>query len=170
MSKESLRTDEEIQEVLQLYGNRIYRIAFSRTKNKQDAEDIVQEVFIKYMTTDIIFFEEEHRKAWLFRVAMNASISLMRSAWFKHTAPLEDNLVTELKEESCIYEEVLKLPEKYRILIHLFYYEDMSVKEIAEVLKKSENAVKTGLHRARKKLKITIEDSESKGKEQTYVS
>lgn len=150
--------EDDIDQVISLYANRIFRIAFSRLKNKSDAEDIVQEVFLKYIANQDKFTEEEYRKAWLIRVTINCSNSLLRSAWFKKTTELKEDIPTTMEESSDLIHYVLKLPEKYRTVIHLFYYEELSVKEISSILGITESLVKTRLHRARNELKKLCPD------------
>ncbi len=152
-------------ELVQRYSDMVYRIAFSRTQNVQDAQDITQEVFFKYLKytkAGHVFREEEHRKAWLLKVAVNTGNSYVKSAWFRHRADLEEATVVaaETKEQSDVYDTVMKLPEKYRMVIHLFYYEELSVKEIGNVLKLSETAVKTRLHRAREILREQLKGAQ----------
>jgi len=150
---------DSIDEVLSLYADRIYRIAFARLKNQSDAEDIVQEVFMRYISYENTFSNEEHRKAWLIRVTINCTNSLLRSAWFKRTTALNEDIPIHMEESESneLVKEVMKLPEKYRIVIHLFYYEDLSIKEIAAMLNMKESVVKTRLHRARNLLKDTCQ-------------
>lgn len=150
--------EDDIDQVVSLYANCIYRIAFSRLKNKSDAEDVVQDVFMKYIANQDKFHDETYRKAWLIRVAINCTNSLLRSSWFKRTTELKEDIPVEVTEKSDIYHYVLKLPEKYRIVIHLFYFEELSVKEIASMLQISESVVKTRMHRARKELKTLCSD------------
>jgi len=150
--------DDDIDQVVSLYANRVYRIAFSRLKNQSDAEDIVQEVFMKYIANQEMFHDEEHRKAWLIRVTINCTNSLLRSSWFKRTTELTEDIPTYMEESSDLISYVLKLPEKYRTVIHLFYYEELSVKEIANALGIKESLVKTRLHRARTALKELCAD------------
>lgn len=151
-----------VEEVLSRYSDMVYRLAYARTKNRQDAEDITQEVFLKYMRSEKSFADEEHRKAWLLRVTANTSKSILTSAWAKHYARME-----ELPEESCRIEEksevfyaVQKLPEKYRIVIQLYYYEELSVQEISEILSKKESTVKSLLRRGRERVKNLLEEGE----------
>lgn len=156
--KTPIASEDDIDQVVSLYANRVYRIAFSRLKNQSDAEDIVQEVFMKYITNKGIFQDEEHRKAWLIRVTINCTNSLLRSSWFKRITELKEDIPTYMEESSDLLSFVLKLPEKYRTVIHLFYYEAMSVKEIASILDIKESLVKTRLHRARTALKDLCPD------------
>lgn len=134
----SLPREELILKVLEKYNSMVYKLAFSRTKSVHDAEDIMQNVFMKFMKSNDSFESEEHIKAWLIRVTINSSKNLLSSAWFKKTTTLEDDIAVTLKEESEVYRFVLDLPTKYRTVIHLFYYEDMTTASIAEVLNTKE--------------------------------
>ncbi|MGL4740761.1 MAG: sigma-70 family RNA polymerase sigma factor [Sarcina sp.] len=142
-----------IDEIIDMYSNTVYRLAFSRTKNVYDAQDIVQDVFMKIMGLDKNFESEEHLKSWLLRVTINVSKNLLTTAWFKRTTALEDNMVTYIKEESEVYKYVFKLPTKYRTVIHLFYYEELKTSEIAKLLDLNENTVRSQLARGREILK-----------------
>ena len=148
-------------ELAEKYFNMIYKLALSQTKDKQHAEDVCQDVFLKFLTTDKEFSSEEHAKAWLIRVAVNASKSIFTSSWFKKNVPLsegedialEGDIIFETKEESDVFYAVSDLPFKYRTVIHLFYYEELSVSEIAKYLGIGENTVKSQLHRGREILR-----------------
>ena len=126
-----------------------------------NAEDVVQETFIQYHTTLKQYESEEHIRAWLLRVAINKAKNVNLTFWRRNKQPLEDyieDLTFETKEASNLFEAVLALPEKYRVVIHLFYYEDYSVKEIAGVLKTSESNVKVRLSRGRGMLKEALKE------------
>lgn len=160
MRQTSMCGNSSPEELLHKYADTVYKIAFSRTKNSADADDIMQEVFLRYIRSEVSFENEEHEKAWFIRTTVNCSINLLSSAWFKRTDALEanqDELVTEMKENSEVYYAVMELPEKYRTVIHLFYYEDMSVANIASVLEKKESTIKSLLHRARTLLKEKLQ-------------
>lgn len=146
------------EELLEKYSNMVYRLAYARTGNVHDAQDIVQEVFLKYIKADKEVHDEEHRKAWLLTVAANTGNTMMKSAWFRHRADFEeaeseDYYTPGIPERSGVYDAVQDLPEKYRVVIHLFYYEELSIKEISAILKTSETNVKSRLFRARDMLK-----------------
>lgn len=153
MSESYLNKKEDVDHILNKYARTVYRLALSRTKNTHDAEDILQEVFMKYMKANIDFESEDHRKAWLIRVTINSSKNLLTSAWFRRTTKLEDNISINMEENSEVYKYVLDLPPKYRTAIHLFYYEDMTTLEISKVLDTKESTVRSQLHRARNLLK-----------------
>ena len=147
---------EHVTNIVNQYSDMVYKLALARTKNKSDAEDVFQEVFIRYMKNYNKIVSDEHCKAWLIRTAINCSYDIFNNLWTKKTVPIIDNLVFSTKEKSDIYYNVLELPKKYRTVIHLFYYEDMSIKEIAEALGTKEGTVKSQLHRGRNMLKESL--------------
>jgi RNA polymerase sigma-70 factor (ECF subfamily) len=153
--RNSFSTDD-VNDVLTKYSNMVYRLALSRTRNISDAEDILQEVFFRLLNKNPEFESEEHRKAWLIRVTVNCSSKLLTSAWFKKTVPLEEELKFESKEKSDVYYGVLELPLKYRTVIHLFYYEDLTIARISDILSIKESTIKSQLLRARELLKIKL--------------
>jgi RNA polymerase sigma-70 factor (ECF subfamily) len=146
-------TDDQINDVLTKYSNMVYRLALSRTRNVADAEDILQEVFLRFVHKMPEFQSEEHRRAWLIRVTINCSSKLLTSAWFRRTVPLEEELKFETREKGEVYYAVMELPVKYRTVIHLFHYEDLSISQISEVLSIKESTIKSQLLRARQLLK-----------------
>ena len=146
---------------MEKYKDNIFSIAFNVCKNAADADDIVQETLIQYHTSNKQFDSEQHIRAWLIRVAINKAKNINMSFWRRASVPLEDYidvLAFETPEAKGLFEEVMKLPEKYRIVIHLFYYEDYTIKEIAGILKMSENNVKVRLTRGRKLLKKELQE------------
>lgn len=139
------------------YADTVYRLAFVRTKSRHDSDDVLQEVFLRYMRVWQNMQSEEHVKATLIRIAVNCSNSLLSSAWFKKTEPLDENIKSpDYFGGENVLGEVLKLPLKYRTVIHLYYYLGFSVDEIAELTKTNPSTVKTRLSRARGQLKKTI--------------
>lgn len=151
-------------ELVERYLPMVYRIAYTRMQNIDDAEDITQEVFLKYLKADKTFASEEHRKMWLIRVTVNTIKSTLTSAWRRHnTMTLEEipEPVYTDPEIPFIKEQVEKLPEKYRIPMYLYYYEELSVKEIADALQSSEGTVKSLLSRGREKLRNVFMKEES---------
>lgn len=159
MEPESLRTDDCIDNVVRFYSDMVYRLAFSQMRNKSDADDIFQEVFLRYINKHPHFESEEHRKAWLIRVTINCTKKIWASSWRKKTAPLDDTIIFESNEENNLNYELQKLPKKYRAVIHLFYYEDLSITEISEILKQKPSTVRTQLTRARRKLKEILKEN-----------
>ena len=146
--------------IITKYSKMVYRLAFSIVKNKYDADDIYQEVFLRYIKNKPCFESEEHQKAWLIRVTINCSKSMLRSAFWRRHAQLEEYIPVVTKEHIDLLSELRKLPPKYSIVIHLFYYENMSIDEISKVIGKSPSAVKMRLVRARAMLKGFIKEED----------
>lgn len=144
------------QELIQKYFNMVYKIALSRTGAVHHAEDVVQETFLRFLKSDKEFETEEHVKAWLIKVTVNCSKSIFLSSWYKKSVPLTEEIVFDSPEKSEVYYATLALPLKYRTVIHLFYYEDMSVRQISETLGMKESTVKSQLHRGRELLKENL--------------
>ena len=155
MPKETKCAPVSKPQLTEKFFNMVYKLALSQTKDKQHAEDVCQDVFVKFLGCDKEFESEEHVKAWLIRVTINASKSVFTSSWFKKTVPLSEreDMAFETQEKGDVFYAVGELPPKYRTVIHLFYYEELSVSQIAQYLKVSENTVKSQLHRARGMLK-----------------
>ncbi len=144
------------------YQERIYRTAFSICGNRQDAEDVVQNTFLKYIQSSREFESEEHIKAWLIRTAVNLSKNMVTAFWHRNKVPLEDYLETvpfESPGDAGLIEAVLALPVNYRIVIHLYYYEEYSIRDISRILRISESAVKNRLLRGRRRLKESLDES-----------
>lgn len=156
----ALRTNAAIENILKKYADTVYRIAFVRVKNKDDAEDITQEVFVRFIKRAPVFESEEHEKAWFIRVAVNCSKSLLLSPWRTRRSDTEKDTPVFDTEKSEVWHAVSSLPEQMRVVIHLFYYENMSVSEISAATGKSVSAVKTALHRSRQKLKEILTEEE----------
>lgn len=149
----------EYELITTIYLDDVYRVALSGCRNYADAEDVVQNTFVKLWERQEPFEDMEHVRKWLIRVAVNECHSLWRTPWMKKTAYLEE-LKKEpsfsMGERSELFYAVLNLPVKYRQVVHLYYFEEYSVKEIAKLVKLSETAVQTRLLRARKKLKEAL--------------
>ena len=153
---------QPVDELIACYQDNLYAVAFNICKNQMDAEDVVQETFVQYYTTKKQFEDQQHLRAWLIRVAINKAKNMTRTFWRRNKCSLEDYMETLTFEDTDsrnLFEEVMKLPDKYRIIIHLFYYEDYSVKEIAKILKLSESNVKTRLSRGRTLLRNTLKEA-----------
>ncbi len=138
------------------YQNMVYRIALHYFGNSQDAEDAVQEVFLRLYAAEKSFESPEHLRRWLIRVTVNVCRDVLRSPWRRRRVSLEElpeEPVFDQPEQAALYREVMALPEKYRTVLNLFYYEELSVKEIGELLGLRTSAVTTRLHRARARLK-----------------
>ena len=152
-----LQTDEAFRR----YGSRVFSAAFSVCRDPTDADDVTQDTFLRYHTRADEFESEEHLKAWLLRVAINRARDLTTSFWRRNTAALEDymeSLEFEAPGDSALMRAVLDLPEKYRAVIHLFYFEAYSVDEIADLLRRRPGTVKSQLSRARALLKTALKE------------
>ena len=150
------------EDAFRLYGDRVFSAAFSVTGNQADADDAVQDTYLRYCSYDKEFTDEDHIRAWLLRVAINRARDQKRSFWEKHRVSWEDymeTLVFEAPEDKSLFEAVMSLPAKYRTVIHLFYYEDYSVQEIADILKLSQSNVKVRLSRGRAALRDTLKEA-----------
>lgn len=150
-----------IEILVEKYRNNLYAAAFNMCKNAQDAEDVVQDTFIQYLSYKKDFESEQHIRAWLLRVAINKAKNKNNTFFRRNSLPLEDYIETltfQSGEASELFETVMKLPEKYRIVIHLFYYEDYSVNEIADILKVTPGNVKVRLSRGRMSLRSTLKE------------
>ncbi|MGI6003523.1 MAG: RNA polymerase sigma factor [Lachnospiraceae bacterium] len=157
-TSESCKPD--ITEAVQKYADMVYRLAIVNTNGSPDIDDIFQNVFLKLYQHQDSIHSEEHMKAWLIRVTINECRSFMTSSWHKKKVSLESVAETAApmpEDYSDVTEAVMELPEKYRDIIHLFYYEEMSIKEIADALGMTEGAVKTRLRRGREFLRSKLE-------------
>ena len=155
-----MRSEEEANRAVDLYGDTVRRICMIHLKNKADTEDIFQNVFLKYVLRTAPFDSPEHEKAWIIRVTANACKDLLRSFFRSRTVSLDVLIETprEMPEDhSDILEAVLALPEKYKDPIYLHYYEGYTAEEIGRILGKNTNTVYTLLTRARQMLKNRLE-------------
>lgn len=149
--------DGYIQYVLDTYSQQLIKLCYTYVHNVCDAEDITQDVFVALLKRGKPFDSTEHEKAWLLRTAINKSKNYLRSGWVKRTVPLEeaDSADTDDRaaEKNQVMEAVLSLPEKYRTVIHLFYYSGYSINEISGIVGKKPATVGTLLARGRNMLK-----------------
>ena len=139
--------------LFEAYADMVYRLAFLRTKSAADADDVLQEVFLRVLRAKPDWNDREHQKAWFLKVTINCSKSLLTSAWRRHTVPEDENLLTVMQTTTEVYPYVLALPAKYRTVVHLYYYEGYKVAEIAKMLGAGESTVKSRLFRARDMLR-----------------
>ena len=150
-------TDERFLTAYEKFKNTVYSVIFSYVRDHDDASELSQDTFIKLYTYDGGFDSDEHMKAWLIRVAINSCNNHFRSRKHISSSPIPEDLPSEETHElNELLAEVMKLPEKYRVPLHLFYYEDYSITEIAKVLDLPDATVKTRLKRGRDKLKKTL--------------
>ena len=149
-----------LEEIYDRYGALLFRVCFSELQNRQDAEDAVQEIFLKLLRRRPVFSDSDHQRAWLIRTAVNQSRDQLRLRKVRLAVPLEELQEYALSEEETGFlEEVMGLPDKYRLAVTLHYLEGYSVKETAVMLRISESAVKMRLSRGRELLKGWKEDS-----------
>lgn len=149
----------EYEQVIDKYSDMVYRITMTITGNMEDAKDAFQETFLRLVRNQEKIRDEEHLKAWLIRVASNCAKTIVTNPWNKRTQGLEENdeQVTYMEEEDALLTEVKNLSPNYALSLYLFYYEEYSIKEIAEIMNKNENTVKTLLSRGRNELKKRLE-------------
>ena len=162
-----------IENLISLYGNDVLRIATTYTHNLSIAEDIFQEVFIKVARNIDKFEKRSTEKTWIIRITINTCKDYLKSSWNKKVVPMEtieQNDITKhsddtiLKEElsTIVIQEILKLPEKYKEVLLLYYYQDLRTTDISKILNIPESSIRTRLKRARElikdKLKILLED------------
>ncbi len=157
-----MRSEQEVNRAIDLYSDTIRRICMIHLKNSADTEDIFQTVFLKYALSHVDFESDEHEKAWLIRVAINACKDLLKSFW-KHTVAL-DEIIEQPSQISPDHKEVLEavlsLPTRYRDVVYLHYYEDYTAPEIAQILHKNVNTVYTLLTRSKQMLQKKLEGDE----------
>ena len=142
----------ELEEVMGRYQTMVFRLAYSYTRSRSDAQDMCQEVFLRYFCSRPPFASEEHRRAWLLRVTVNRCKTHLTSWWVRRTVPLDDRIPMPEPEPLALDEALRQLAEKDRLVIHLFYYEECSTREIARMMRTTEGAVRTRLTRARQHL------------------
>jgi RNA polymerase sigma-70 factor (ECF subfamily) len=146
-------TESVFLDVFEKFKNTVYSVVFNYVRNVEDAADLQQDVFVRLFSSDVEYESEEHIKAWLIRVSINLCKNHLRSRSHLSEEPLSEEMAAETKEESNdLFSMVLALPEKYRIPLHLFYYEEYSIRQIASVMELPEATVKIRLKRGREKL------------------
>lgn len=150
--------DDEFVRYVKRYHTTVYRLAYSYVRNRADAEDICQDAFVKLIEFTGDFSSEEDCKRWLIRVVINLSKNLLKSCRFTRTEELSEDIPLENAADGELLALVKALPIKYGEVIHLFYYEGYSVKEISEILRISQTAVTSRLSRGRNKLRILLEE------------
>lgn len=157
MEKERAYSTAEIEDMVKRYGNMIFRLALVKMKQKESADDIFQEVFVRLIKLRNRLENCEHEKAWMIKTTLNCCKDMWKSAWVRRvvyegldSANADNNMI---EKDDGIYTLVLKLPDKYRVIVHLYYYEEFNIKEIGDMLKMNSNTVSTRLKRAREILK-----------------
>ena len=156
--------NESIETVIQRYKGTVYSVALSYTSNRADADDIFQEVFLIYFKVKPQFNDEELRKAWLIRTTINCSLRVVESTYRKRTVPMDEmeegSFQFESKEENAVYLALQELPEKYRIVLQLFYFEDMSIESISNALNIKAGTVKVQLMRGREMMETKLKEED----------
>ena len=153
-------TNDELTEYVRMFHGTLYRLAFSYVRNGENAEDICQNTFVKLLGYRGEFGSPENCKAWLIRVTINLSKNLLRSRRSIQLEELDEGIPSLEREEYGLLETVMSLPPKYRAVIHLYYYEGYSVKEIADIIGVTTSTVTTRLSRARERLKEMLSREE----------
>lgn len=151
---------EQLEYFFKTYYSLVFRVAFMELRSHADAEDVIQEVFIRLIRYNPEFEGAEHEKAWLIRTTINLCKDFLKSKWNQSTVSMDAISGEELKffkvpyvQQDDMVQNLFELPEKYRRALYLFYYEDYSIKEISDVLGIPEGTVKTNLKRGREELK-----------------
>ena len=164
--KKTTCTEEEFNEKYERYSNMIFKICILNLKNIADAEDVTQEVFLKLMCqTNTEFVDADHEKCWIIRVTINLCKDRIKSFWNKNKNNIEDyqelyseNLFEVDYHDLEILQKIMKLPVKYKDVIHLYYYEGYSIKEISKILNYGESTIKMRMKRGREALKMEMEE------------
>lgn len=155
-----IRLEDSQEQVIRFYSDMVYRLAFARTGTRYDADDVYEEVFLRYLKKKPKFQSEEHRRAWFIRVTVNCSNTFLTSAWQRRTQELPEDLPFRQQEDYQLYSYMQQLSAKYRSVIHLFYYEEMSVEEIGKILHRKPSTVRTQLTRAREQLRQILKEED----------
>ena len=149
----------ELKDIFERQHKRVYRIAMLMLNNVSDAEDAVQNVFLKYIEKGSSFEDIEHEKAWFIAVTRNYCKDQLKNFW-KRNVDMGDipEQIQEEEQDNELLEHIMKLPDKYKEVIYLFYYEDYSIKEMSKILDRKESTIQTQLKTARDKLKKVIQE------------
>lgn len=160
-------TNRQLENYFKTYYAPCYRIAFTQMKTRSDAEDVVQEVFLRLLKYQPGFASLDHEKAWMIRTTLNLCRDVLKSRW-SSTIRMEELSIEDKNSYVNPYVDtddtlwtLLELPHMYRICLYLFYYEDYSIKEIAQAIEEPENTVKTRLKRGRELLKKKLQEERS---------
>lgn len=154
----NIKTEEEYEAVVDTYSDMIFRIAYQNLFSVEDAQDVVQDVFLKLLKQkENCFHDEEHLKAWLIKVTINQCLDYKKSFFRKNTVALDSFEIPYEQEERQLMEELSRLPKEERNVLYLHYYEGYTIKEIAGILGKKQNTVNSKLTRGRSKLKQILE-------------
>ena len=157
----ALNPSDAVENALNLFGDAVLRLAYSYLKTREDAEDVVQDTLIRLMQSEEIFENEEHMKAWMLRVAANLCKDILKSSRRQKEVAMVEGYEEGVEDEyntgeNDVMKAVMSLPEKYRSVIHLYYFEEYATKEIAEITGKKEATVRSLLKRGREKLESVL--------------
>ena len=155
----SQTSSQQLEAAYDAYSPAVFRLAMVYLGRRADAEDVTQEVFLRLLSRAPDFADVEHKKRWLLRVTANLCRDQLRGFWRSRVTELDDALPAAPSQELEALSAVLSLPEKYKLPIHLYYYEGYSVAEVAEILKLGQSAVKMRLKRGRELLRLELEGS-----------
>lgn len=145
------------EETIKKYSSTVYKISYSITSNRDDADDVFQNVFLSYIRKKPIFKDEEHEKAWFIRVAINTAKNYVTQAWNRNTDALDDNIEARIDEKADLDFALKQLSPQNRTIIYLYYYEGYKTDEIAKMMRMKSSTVRSSLSRSRDKLKIILE-------------
>ena len=155
-------TKDYISDLLDKYSDMVLRIAYTYLKNRADAEDIVQDVFLRIIDKKPSFNDESHEKSWLIRATINMCKNKVNLFWNKNKCSIDDvqefAVSDKYNTDTSVFQAVMALGEKYRVVVYMYYYEGYSTPEIADVIGKNETTIRSLLHRARNKLKDMLKE------------
>ncbi len=155
---ENMSDTDKAEEIIRKYADMIYRVAYQNVQNKADADDIFGDVCVIVLTKSPPQDSEEHLRRWLITVTINRCRNVRKSFWRSRVDSLDDHAELTSSEQREVMAELQRLPENYRNVVYLYYYEEYTIAEIGEILCKSPNTVATWLRRAREKLKAILEE------------
>ncbi len=156
-----MRNEKEVNRAIELYSDTVRRLCMIHLKNHADTEDIFQTVFLKYVLSSVSFENDEHEKAWFIRVTINACRDLLKSFFRRHTVSLDEAcwLPAALPADyTDVWEAVFALPEKYRDVVYLHYFEGYTAPQISRILGKNVNTIYTLLTRSKQMLRERLGD------------
>lgn len=145
-----------VAKAFEVYSDMVYRLAFVRLADKSDAEDVLSDVFLRLVKNSGKIKSEEHLKSWLIRATINCSYSLLGSAYRKHRADFDELNAKAIKQEETVLPLVLELPQRFKTVVYMYYYEGYSVEDIAKLCSLPQGTVKSRLSRARQQLKLQL--------------
>lgn len=154
-------TEQQFEEHIKAHRATVFRLAYSMMKNREDADDVTQDAFVRLYQSHEEFSTEDNVKAWLIRVTINLCKDLLRSAWRRHKSDDMPEKACESREELRLLDSIKRLKPESSAVIYLFYYEGYSVEEIARLRKATSAAVRTRLTRARKELRTMLSEEEN---------